>query len=182
MVAACSAATTPTTTTTSVPVPIETTTTSTDAPTTTSSVPATTTTTTIAVAPPDTGDIVGFDLAEVTLGEEVLLVAVADTATKRGRGLMFVEDFGEVDGMLFVFDQDVNNRFFMRDTLVSLDIAFFSAEGVLIDLFDMVPCEESPCVRYQPAGVYRYALERPAGTLVGVISAGDVLDVGGLVP
>ena len=91
---------------------------------------------------------------------------------------MFVEDFGDVDGMIFVFDRDVNNRFFMRDTLVPLDIAFYSAEGVLVDLFRMEPCEAEPCPRYQPAGVYRYALERPAGTLVGVVSASDVLDVG----
>ena len=162
--------------------------TTTDQTTTTPATPplATTTTTPVSTtttsAVPDTGDIVGFDLALVTIGSQELLVAVADTPTKRGQGLMFVSEFGDVDGMLFVFDTDVNNRFFMRDTLVPLDIAFFSAGGLLVDLFDMVPCEETPCPRYQPAGLYRYALERPAGTMVGVISAGDILDVGGLAP
>lgn len=136
-----------------------------------------TTTTTATVATLDTGDIVGFEVINLTVGGESFLVAVADTALKRGQGLMFVEDFGDLDGMVFVFDRDVTNRFWMKDTLVPLDIAFFSAEGILVDVFEMVPCETTSCPRYQPAGVYRYALERPAGTMVGAITPSDQLDV-----
>lgn len=95
---------------------------------------------------------------------------------------MFVEDFGDLDGMVFIFDRDVTNRFWMRDTPVPLDIAFFSAEGTLVDLFDMVPCQTSSCPRYQPAGIYRYAIERPAGTMVGVLTSATVLDVAPLGP
>lgn len=148
-------------------------------PTTTSTTATTTTTSTTSttVAPLDTGDIVGFDVREVTVADETLLLAVADTAVQRGLGLMFVEDFGDLDGMVFVFDRDVTNRFWMKDTLVPLDIAFFSAEGTLVDLFEMVPCETDPCPRYQPAGIYRYAIERPSGSMVGVLSPAVVLDV-----
>lgn len=129
----------------------------------------------------DTGDIVGFGVTEVTLAGESLLVAVADTPSLRGQGLMFVEDFGDLDGMIFVFDQDVTNRFWMKDTFVPLDIAFFSAEGLLVDLLEMAPCDTPTCPRYQPSGIYRYAVERPAGTMVGVLTPADVLDVAGLV-
>lgn len=140
------------------------------------------TTTTVTIASLDTGDIVGFEVINLDLGEEPLLVAVADTALKRGQGLMFVEDFGDLDGMVFVFDTDVTNRFWMKDTPVPLDIAFFSAEGLLVDLFEMTPCLTETCPRYQPAGVYRYAVERPAGTMVGVLTPSVVLDVAALEP
>ncbi len=144
---------------------------------------ATTTTATNTTESPvsvDTGDIEGFGLVEVQLADESLLLAVADTAELRGQGLMFVEDFGDLDGMVFVFEDDVTNRFWMRNTFVSLDIAFFSAEGTLVDLFEMTPCLTPTCPRYQAAGVYRYAIERPAGTMVGAMTSAAVLDVASL--
>lgn len=177
LLAACSTAAEPTTSTRPTETTVSTTTTSS-----TTTVPATSSSSSTAatLAVVDTGDIAGFDVTEVTLADEVLLLAVADTAQLRGRGLMFVEDFGDLDGMVFVFDGDVTNRFWMKDTLVPLDIAFFSAEGILVDVFEMVPCETATCPRYQPAGVYRYAVERPAGTMVGVLSPADLLGVDGL--
>lgn len=136
--------------------------------------------TTTSQAEVDTGDIVGFEVAEVTIAGETLLVAVADTPQLRGQGLMFVEDFGDLDGMIFIFDQDVTNRFWMRNTFVPLDIAFFTADGVLVDVLEMVPCDTPNCPRYQPSGIYRYAVERPAGTMVGVLSPSDLLVLDGL--
>lgn len=147
---------------------------------TTSSTIADTSTTTATIATLDTGDVVGFEVINLTVGGEALLVAVADTALKRGQGLMLVEDLGDLDGMVFVFPTDVINRFWMKDTPLPLDIAFFSADGTLVDLFEMVPCETDSCPRYQPAGAYRYAIERPAGSMVGVLTPSDLLDVSGL--
>lgn len=90
-------------------------------------------------------------------------VAVATDRDQRAQGLMGVTDLGGLDGMLFVWDEDAASAFVMRDTLLPLDIAFFAADGTLVDLLSMEPCVAEPCERYQPSGPYRYALEAPTG-------------------
>ena len=110
----------------------------------------------------------GFPTREVAVGGETWAVAVADDEAERARGLMGVVDLGELRGMLFVFPGDGNAAFWMKGTLLPLDVAFFAADGSLVDLLEMVPCEADPCPVYEPGGVYRYALEVPAGGFAGV--------------
>jgi len=110
----------------------------------------------------------GFPTQEVAVGGETWAVAVADDAAERTRGLMGVSDLGGLRGMLFVFPGDASAAFWMKDTLLALDVAFFAADGSLVDLLEMVPCEADPCPVYQPAGVYRYALEVPLGGFAAV--------------
>jgi uncharacterized membrane protein (UPF0127 family) len=56
----------------------------------------------------------------------------------------------------------------MKNTLIPLDIVFFSADGAFVDALTMAPCAEDPCPTYRPAGSYRYALEAPEGDLAFV--------------
>ena len=97
------------------------------------------------------------------MGGEKWAVAVADDAAERARGLMGVADLGGLRGMLFVFPEESSTGFWMKDTVLALDVAFFAGDGSLVDLLEMVPCEADPCPVYRPAGPYRYALEVPAG-------------------
>lgn len=115
----------------------------------------------------DTGDILGFELDTVTVGGEQLVVAIADDSELRRRGLMGVANFGDVQGMLFEFDLPTLGGFWMKDTLVPLDIAFFDDDGVLLQIMTMTPCVTDDCSSYTPDGAYRWALERPAGSLLG---------------
>jgi uncharacterized membrane protein (UPF0127 family) len=124
-----------------------------------------TTTTVPVVKNVDTGDVTGFEVGEVTLAGERLTVALADERSLRRRGLMGVVDLGDLDGMLFVMDSTVTSAFTMRDTFISLHIAFFSESGELVDLLEMTPCQGEPCPSYQPGGAYRFALEVPLGRL-----------------
>ena len=89
-------------------------------------------------------------------------VAVADTRSLRGRGLMGVTEL-KVDGMLFVFETPVQVSFRMQDTLIPLDIAFFADDGSLVDRFTMTPCNEVPCPIYPAAAPARYAIETTVG-------------------
>ncbi len=84
---------------------------------------------------------------------------------------MFVEVLGDLDGMLFVFEEDRAGGFWMKNTLIPLDIAFFDGGGELVEVMSMVPCEEDPCPTYTPSAIYRYALEAPLGDLGGIPSS-----------
>jgi len=117
---------------------------------------------------PGGGVLQGFDEAEVIVGGQAWNVAVADDAGERSQGLMGVEDLGDLDGMLFVYATDTDTSFWMKNTLIPLDVAFFDAAGGLVDLVHMEPCAGDPCSIYRAAGLYRYALEVPAGGFGGV--------------
>jgi uncharacterized membrane protein (UPF0127 family) len=108
-----------------------------------------------------------FPRAEITVGGEPWDVAVADTVELRRRGLQGVDDLAELDGMLFVFSTDTEASFTMRGTLMAIDVAFFSGDGTVVDVVEMVPCEAEPCPSYRASGAYRYALETEAGGLRG---------------
>ena len=131
-----------------------------------SSVPLTTTlppTTTEAPVVP--AELEGFEVRPLAIQDGeltyLLSVAVADTAAKRAQGLMGVVDLGDLDGMLFEFPDLTSGTFWMKDTLIPLDIAFFAPNGSWVDNFTMQPCTEEDCPNYSAAGQYQYAVEVP---------------------
>lgn len=89
---------------------------------------------------------------------------------------MLVEDLGPLDGMLFVFDDEHAGSFWMKDTLIDLDIAWFDESGTLVGTAMMVPCTSDPCVTYSPGAAFQFAIEAPAGSL-GFIEQGTRLIV-----
>lgn len=112
---------------------------------------------------PPTDPLDEFDRGTILMSGEEWHVALALEPQQRSHGLMFVTDLGDVDGMLFVWEEDTTTSFWMKDTPLPLDIAFFRSDGTLVDLLSMDPCVAEPCERYQPSGPYRYALEAPTG-------------------
>ena len=89
-----------------------------------------------------------------------LSVLVAGTTAQRQHGLMEVPELPDGVGMLFVgYDRDRTGGFWMKDTLVPLTIAYLDADGTIVDLVDMEPCEADPCPSYPPDSPYRSALE-----------------------
>jgi uncharacterized membrane protein (UPF0127 family) len=112
--------------------------------------------------------VVGFGEATIIVGGEPWPVLVADTPALRHQGLRGVTGLDPRRGMLFVFQDDSRAAFTMADTLIPLDIAFFAADGSLVDRLLMTPCPAEPCPDYQAAGQYRYTLEVPAGGFEGV--------------
>ena len=61
--------------------------------------------------------------------------------------------------MIFLFDEDYVGGFWMKDTLIPLSIAFAGADGTILAILDMEPCESDPCEIYDPGVAYRSALE-----------------------
>ena len=134
--------------------------------------------TTRAVAPtaPAPGDVApsGFTSVRVrivapdgTVVERCILLA--DSEVLRARGLMGVTDpaLGGIGAMLFVFDDDTTDGFWMKDTLVPLSIAFADQQGTVTSTADMEPCPvgPDPCPITRPPEPYRLAIEVPQGGL-----------------
>jgi uncharacterized membrane protein (UPF0127 family) len=111
-----------------------------------------------------------FPIWEIGLAGRPWTVAVADTPERWRAGLMDVEELGDLDGMLFVFPQSISASFWMKDTLMPLDIAFFGEGGDLLAVLEMEPCGADPCPSYGPGAPYRWALEAPAGDLADLPS------------
>ena len=116
------------------------------------------------------------ELETIAVDGEELLVAVADTGEARRQGLMAVTDLLDLDGMLFVWSSDTGGSFWMRDTVIPLDIAFFADDGTLVNTFPMEPCDlGTDCPIYESGGEYRYALETDQGRLT--LDSDSVLSV-----
>jgi uncharacterized membrane protein (UPF0127 family) len=111
-----------------------------------------------------------FERQTIEVSGQEWEVAIAIEPHERAQGLMGVTDLGDLDGMLFKWEEDTTSFFWMKDTLMPLDIAFFAADGTLVDLLSMEPCLTDPCPEYHPSGPYRYALEAPRGAF-------DAMDV-----
>ena len=108
-------------------------------------------------------------------------VLVAETPQQRAQGLMHRQDLGGYDAMLFVFPQETDATFHMRNTPLPLTIAFFDSGGVFVSSADMAPCgNSSRCPRYAATGRYRTAIEVPQGGLARLkIGPGARLVLGG---
>jgi hypothetical protein len=88
-------------------------------------------------------------------------VEVVDTPESRARGLMFREDLPRMSGMFFVFENERPRSFWMRNTLIPLDIIYFDATGSWVSVqADAVPLDETPRPSEGPA---QYVLEINGG-------------------
>ena len=94
---------------------------------------------------------------------------LADREALRRQGLMGITDPGldGNDGMLFVFDENGTDGFWMKDTVLPLSIAFADAHGTITETSAMDPCppETQDCPVYRPTEPYRMAVEVAQGRL-----------------
>jgi uncharacterized membrane protein (UPF0127 family) len=107
-----------------------------------------------------------------------LRVQVAATEPQRERGLMGVRRLAPHTGMLFVFDSDSPIEFWMKDTLIPLDMVFIGRNGIVRTVFANVPVvsTDTPDDRIpRRDGIAKYVLELPAGEAVCVGISGGVM-------
>ncbi len=93
-------------------------------------------------------------------GSPSLALEVARTAQERATGLMNRASLPADSGMLFVFDGPTTARFWMKDTLIPLSIAFITGDGTILDIQDMQP---ETLDAHGPAAPYVYAIEANQG-------------------
>ncbi|MEO8984455.1 MAG: DUF192 domain-containing protein [Rhodanobacter sp.] len=117
----------------------------------------------------------------VQLHGQQFAIELATTDATRARGLMHRTQLAPDHGMLFVFAESAPQAFWMKNTLVPLDILYFDDARRLVSMqLDVPPCKADPCAVYPSNVPARYVLELAAGTVrrLGVRS-GDVLTING---
>lgn len=92
---------------------------------------------------------------------------ISDTPQKTEKGLMHRKELAENKGMLFIFDRPGPRVFWMKNTLISLDIIFINADKTVYSIAHNVPRSYVYTPDNQVAyvqGFGQYVLEAPAGT------------------
>ncbi len=92
-------------------------------------------------------------------------VEIADTPEARSQGLMGRRRLAPNAGMAFLFEQPTTNRFWMKNTLIPLSIAFWDETSRIVAIRDMAPCLEDPCPLYSAGTPYIGAVEVNRGFL-----------------
>ena len=111
---------------------------------------------------------------DLTIKTSKLKAEVAADNNTRSIGLMNRFSLATDHGMIFVFAQSEPLAFWMRNTFVPLSIAYIDSKGVIVNIVDMKPQDEST---HPSAGPAMFALEMKQGWFKerGIV-AGDKVD------
>ncbi|HEU4400778.1 MAG TPA: DUF192 domain-containing protein [Candidatus Polarisedimenticolia bacterium] len=108
----------------------------------------------------------------------VVVAEIADTPARWEEGYMFRREVGENDGMIFVFPEAGVHPFWMKNTLVPLDMIWMDDAFTVIHVEAKVPpCTANPCPTYGPLRLARYVLEVRGGTVGQGLKIGDRLRI-----
>lgn len=108
------------------------------------------------------------------VGDFGFTVEVADDDASRAKGLMFREQLAPDDGMLFDFGSEQPVAFWMRNTLIPLDMIFIAADGTVRNVHvNAVPHDETPI---PSDGKVRFVLEVAGGRALEMgVQPGDTI-------
>ncbi len=94
-------------------------------------------------------------------GAHAVDVEVAATPLARARGLMWRRQLEEGQGMLFIFPDEAVQSFWMKNTLIPLDMAFITSAGAVVGVVENA--EPRTLISRTVGRPSRYVLEVPGG-------------------
>ncbi|HEX2060646.1 MAG TPA: DUF192 domain-containing protein, partial [Thermoanaerobaculia bacterium] len=108
---------------------------------------------------------------------DVIAVEIAADDDLRAQGLMFRDHLRPSSGMLFFFPQDGDYGFWMKNTVIPLDMIWIDSSRRIVHVKnDVPPCRVEICPSYDPGVPARYVLELAAGQAAKHgLKAGDVV-------
>ncbi|WP_414836469.1 DUF192 domain-containing protein [Candidatus Nanohalococcus occultus] len=89
-------------------------------------------------------------------------VEIADSPEEKRRGLMYREKLPIDQGMLFVYEDEDYRSFWMKNTLIPLDMIFIDSDGEIVTLHEAVPepnTSDEDLTRYRSSEPAMYVLE-----------------------
>ncbi|HSI10292.1 MAG TPA: DUF192 domain-containing protein [Rariglobus sp.] len=116
------------------------------------------------------------DFFVIQVGDKPVKMQLAVKQREMEHGLMDRTDLKPDEGMLFVYAGTQQMSFWMRNTPTPLDIGFFTTDGVLREVFQMQPYDETP-VQSRSKDL-KFALEMNQGWFVkNEVKPGAKLDL-----
>lgn len=103
---------------------------------------------------------------KVTINDIKFNVELADDDNERAMGLMYRKQMDDDAGMLFIFPDSQYRAFWMKNTLIPLDILYFDHNRKLINVSENTPpCKNTTtrCPNYPSKKPAKYVLEINAG-------------------
>lgn len=86
-----------------------------------------------------------------------IVIEIADNDQERNQGLMYRSAMADSLGMLFIFDQEEEQSFWMKNTILTLDILYANAAGEVLTMYKYTtPYSEAPIPSY---GKAKYVVE-----------------------
>lgn len=128
-----------------------------------------------------TGKVNKNKINMVCFGNHCFLAELAESRAERERGLMFRKSLDSDKGMLFVFEEEEEYPFWMKNTLIPLDMIWINENKEVVFVSKNVqPCEgENHCLSINPNKKAKYVLEINAGSVKEAgIEIGDKVDLG----
>lgn len=110
-----------------------------------------------------------IDIGKVVINKVAFDVELADTPKRRSQGLAGREELASQEGMLFVYPHEDYYSFWMKDTLIPLDIIWISADREIVDFIEYAQpqgarrADQLP--HYKPSQKAKYVLEVNGGTV-----------------
>jgi uncharacterized membrane protein (UPF0127 family) len=106
-------------------------------------------------------------------------VELARTSAEQAKGLMFRRELGQDQGMLFIYDREEKQSFWMKNTLIPLDIIWINQDKEIVFISDNAqPCQKYPCPVINPGQKARYVWEIPGGRARAIgLKPGDQLEL-----
>lgn len=100
-------------------------------------------------------------LTDVYGGRHAVEVEVAATDPMRERGMMWRKELADGNGMLFVFPTEEEHSFWMRNTLIPLDMIFIDSKQAIVGIAENAPPRS--LVSRTVGAPSKYVLEVPGG-------------------
>jgi len=128
----------------------------------------------------------GYSSATVTVtnsNEQKIVIQTEVPMSAKGfaDGLMFREQLDIDKGMLFAYPDLQIRKFWMKNTLIPLDILFIDENFVIRTIHHATPCGEEPCITYESDVPVVYVLEIKGNlTEEKNIKIGDQIEIRGL--
>lgn len=101
--------------------------------------------------------------SKACINKNCFVVRIADSDFERSRGLMNVAQLDDAEGMLFVFKKTDVYPFWMKNTLIPLDIIWINEDKVVYISHDANPCTQEECPKIDPGTQANYVLELNGG-------------------